>query len=125
MKVAKSSAASRQDPGNNLPPRQDRVGAVLPIMKQRSRIDADGPVDGGGHIAGPVGSAGGKGAMAIGAADDLSTAAATAGEKDAAGRAPVIAATQAIDLRRTAKLRQANHQRLLQKAAGVQILDQR
>ena len=45
-------------------------------------------------------------------------------KKMRAGRAPVVAAAVLVDLRRAAELGQEDDQRLVEQAAGVQVVDQ-
>src|SRR5437879_4977827 len=115
----------RKNAGNRLALRQHGERTILSIVQHRFAVDADGAVDGGGDVAERVRGAGGSRAVAIGAADDLPTARAAAGEKDAAGSAPVVAAAFAVDPRRAAEFRKEHHQRVVKQAALAEVLDQR
>ena len=63
--------------------------------------------------------------MSVGGAVDPAALDAAAGEHDRLAEAPVVTAGVFVDLRRAAKLAPNRHQRLLQQAALVEIVQQR
>ena len=83
-------------------------------------------VDGGEDVLGADGALGDGAGDAVGAPDDAAAGDAAAGQRDAVDLRPVVAAAPGhfLDLRGAAVLAEADHQRLVEEASLVEILEQ-
>src|SRR5438270_794872 len=97
---------------------------MLTVVQRRRGVDAEGVINRRGDIGGTVTRTDRLSGALVGAAYDLATANAAAGEEDRAGRAPMVAAAVAVDLGRPAKFGEEDHQRFLQASSRLQIGEQ-
>ena len=96
------------------------VGVVL-----AGSVDAELLVEGGAEILDRDGAFGGVGAVGVAGADDLAAGNAGAGRRDREHARPVVASGGVVDLRGAAELAEGQHERRIEQAPRLHVLQQR
>src|SRR5215467_13804765 len=102
---------------------RDRTSGI--IADRHRRIDAEALVDGGTDVAGANWLVFDVRGVSVGGAIERAALDAAAGHENGETVGPVIAPAIRIDLRRAPHLAQHDHQRLVEQAALLQVLQQR